>query len=840
MPIPTIHLICNAHIDPVWLWEWEEGAATALSTFRTAADLCEAYPGLIFNHNEALLYQWVEEYEPALFARILRLVQQGRWRIMGGWYLQPDCNLPCGESFVRQILLGRNYFREKFGAAPTTAINFDSFGHSRGLVQILAKSGYDSYIHCRPGQNDCALERDEYVWEGYDGSRVLAARGYGGYLSWPGRAHEKVEGFRRDRVGTQVGLLLWGVGNHGGGPSRADVERLGEIIAAATGVEIRHSTPEAYFADLRQREGALPVHRGDLNPFAAGAYTSQRPIKHRHRKLENELWLTEKMAAAAWVQGLMRYPTEALQAAQRDLALAQFHDILAGTSIEPAEAAAVRLMEHGLEELARLKARAFFALAAGQPPARENEIPILVYNPHPFTVSAVVEAEFVQADQNKSERFTLATAHDADGRPLPTQPEQELSSLHFEWRKRIAFRAELAPAQMNRFDARLEVLPSRPRAPEPITGKAFRFETERLRAAINTATGWLDEYAVDGVDLLRPNAGRLLVIHDDADPWGMLVKRFRDEVSAFALLTPEAAAQFAGVAAPTLPPVRVIEAGPVRTVVEALFGYGDSRACLRYKLPQAGTEIELALRVEWAERDKMLKLSLPGADSAATCRAQVAYGVETVRATGDEAVAQRWLAVASETGGTAFTIINDGTYGCDFAEGELRLSLLRSPGYSAHPDGEGLHLPPDRFSPRSDQGPHSFRFWLNGGRTAERLRAIDREALAHNEPPVVLSFFPSGDGAPPLPFVTLSDEAIQVAAVKKAEAGDDLIIRLFEPTGQARTASLRLPFAGLAREVRLGAFEIQTHRVNVHTGAWTVTDLMEEQVQGGVNPPSYA
>ena len=126
----SLHLICNAHLDPVWLWEWEEGAAAALSTFRTAADLCEEFDGFIFNHNEAILYQWVEEYEPALFARIQKLVRQGRWHIMGGWFLQPDCNMPAGESFVRQIAYGRRYFQKKFGARPTTAINFDSFGHT--------------------------------------------------------------------------------------------------------------------------------------------------------------------------------------------------------------------------------------------------------------------------------------------------------------------------------------------------------------------------------------------------------------------------------------------------------------------------------------------------------------------------------------------------------------------------------------------------------------------------------------------------------------------------------------------------------------------------------------
>ena len=102
-----VHLLCNAHLDPYWLWEWEEGAAEAISTFRVAADFCEEYEGFIFNHNEVILYKWVEQYEPELFARIQRLVREGRWRIMGGTYLQPDCNMPSGESFVRQVLTGK-------------------------------------------------------------------------------------------------------------------------------------------------------------------------------------------------------------------------------------------------------------------------------------------------------------------------------------------------------------------------------------------------------------------------------------------------------------------------------------------------------------------------------------------------------------------------------------------------------------------------------------------------------------------------------------------------------------------------------------------------------------
>ena len=397
----NLHLICNAHLDPVWLWEWEEGAAAAISTFRTAADLCEQFDDFVFNHNEVILYRWVEEFEPQLFARIQRLVRAGRWHIMGGWYLQPDCNMPSGKSFVRQILLGRRYFAEKFGARPTTAINFDPFGHTRGLVQIMARSGYDSYIFCRPDQANCPLPDGPFEWVGYDGSRVLALRPWGHYISALGKARQKVETYLSEGFAAP-GLLLWGVGDHGGGPSALDLRDLTELIAARADVSILHSTPEAYFAEVRAQGQSLPVHQGDLNPHAVGCYTSMALVKHAHRRLENELYLTEKMIASAWAQGRLEYPQADFGEAMRDLAAAEFHDSLPGSSIQPVEEMALRLMDHGLEILSRLKARAFFSLAQGQPTAAEGHIPILVYNPHPYPLETVVECEFQLADQNWS------------------------------------------------------------------------------------------------------------------------------------------------------------------------------------------------------------------------------------------------------------------------------------------------------------------------------------------------------------------------------------------------------------------------------------------------------
>ena len=172
----SVHLICNAHLDPVWQWRWDEGASEALATFRNAVDILDEHPALIFCHNEAVLYQWVERLDPALFDDIRRLVKAGRWAISGGWFIQPDVNLPGTESLIRTIAEGRRYFRDRFDAAPRVAYNFDSFGHSGGLPQILRLAGYEMYVHMRPQADELALPADLYRWRGVDGTTIPAYR----------------------------------------------------------------------------------------------------------------------------------------------------------------------------------------------------------------------------------------------------------------------------------------------------------------------------------------------------------------------------------------------------------------------------------------------------------------------------------------------------------------------------------------------------------------------------------------------------------------------------------------------------------------------------------------
>ena len=828
----NIHLLCNAHLDPVWVWEWEEGVAETLSTFRTAAELCEQNKTFVFNHNEAILYQWIQEYEPDLFKRIQKIVTSGRWHIMGGWYLQPDCNMPSGEGLVRQVLAGRAYFKEHFGVTPRTAINFDPFGHSRGLVQILKKSGFDSYVFGRPDQNDCPLPADEFVWVGYDGSEVMATRFCGWYNSPLGKAKEKIEKWLEDNPDKKHSLILWGVGNHGGGPSKIDVAKVNDLIRKRSDVNILHSTPEAFFRELKKDYPILPKHEKDLNSWSPGCYTSQIRLKRKYRQLENQLFMTEKMAATAAVQGLISYPHEEFDEASKAMLWGQFHDVLPGSSIQPVEDASICQVDHGLELLSRVKARAFFALSSGQPKAKEGQIPIMVYNPHPFKIEQQVECEFNLPDTNGPDDYTPVKVYH-NGRRLLSQVEHETSFLGFDWRKRIVFNAQLQPGQMNRFDCRLEpklTLSQKPKPKLKIRNGKLIFKVDDIYVVINTKTGLVDKYRVKGVDFLCPNAFEPLVMKDQSDSWVMVGKSFREVEGQFKLMSKKAGSAYSGVEKGLLDSVRVIEDGPVRTVVEAVFSYGSSFICQRYKLPKKGTEIEIEVRVLWNEKSKMLKLSVPTRFKNAKYMGQVVYGVDELPDNGKEAVAQKWVAVVSDRKGKALTCINDRIYGSDYSSDGLRLTLLRSPVYSCSTWAGKSLLVTDRFTPRMDQGEHIFRFWFNAGDASERLGRIDREALVKNEVPFALSFFPPGKGKTPKSIAVLSDKVIQVAAIKRTEIGDDVVIRLFEPTGRKRKTTLSLPFINKKVKFDFDGFEIKTLKIDIKKKKVKEVNLLEENL----------
>jgi alpha-mannosidase len=555
-------------------------------------------------------------------------------------------------------------------------------------------------------------------------------------------------------------------------------------------------------------------------------------IKKKHRALENMYFKTEKMVTSAFGHGIMDYPSDLLGDALEDLLFCEFHDILPGSCISEAETSALQRMDHGLEILRRLQAEAFFNHLSGQPPAEEGEFPIFVYNPHPFPVNETIVCEFQPQEPNENKaKFWLPEIYDENKNLVPFQLEKESCNISVDQRKRVVFRTTLKPSRMNRYSCFLKEV-DRVDKSYVSPGRKIEVQSENARVVIDTESGWIRAYRVSGMDYLNPGAFRALVIEDYPDPWGMKVNSFRKIAGAFTLMSKEESARFAGIALKELDPVRVIEDGPIRTTVEALFKYHSSSLCMRYKIPKQDEAFEIEVRVYWNEKDRMLKLSIPTAFPDGGCKGQVAYGVEDFRDRGMELVAQKWLGVYSADNQHALTVINDTTHGFDFAEGELRLSLLRSAAYAAHPVGDNIHIvPQDRLEPRIDQGERVFHFWVWGGEASQRFSAIDREAQLKNETPMVLSCSPPGTEKRLDPGILLDDDEVQVTAIKKAEDENWLILRLFEPRGEPRSTKVSVPWRSLSFEVNLQSFEIKTMAVDLNSDEVFEVDLLERKIE---------
>ena len=328
-----LHMIGNAHIDPVWLWQWPEGYQEVRATFQSAIDRLEEYPDFVFTSDSVVFFQWVEETDPALFERVRERIADGRWQVIGGWWLEPDCNIPAGESYVRQALYGQRYLQDRFGIAATTGANLDSFGHNATIPQLLRGAGMDSYVFLRPGPNEKELEGPVFWWESPDGSRVLAYRIPHEYCAPRDDLGGHLEKALAELPDDQEELMVfYGVGNHGGGPTKANLESIARLNRGGELPPLELSSVRSYF-DSVSGNGDLPVLRGELQHHSAGCYTTHSPIKRWNRRAENLLLRAEKWSAVADRLGAQGYAREELTEAWKLLLFNQFHDTLAGTSI---------------------------------------------------------------------------------------------------------------------------------------------------------------------------------------------------------------------------------------------------------------------------------------------------------------------------------------------------------------------------------------------------------------------------------------------------------------------------------------------------------------------------
>jgi alpha-mannosidase len=801
-----IHLVGNAHIDPVWLWRWQDGYAEVKATFRSALDRIEEFPGFVFTCAGALYYRWIEESDPAMFAEIRRRVEERRWFIVGGWWIQPDCNLPAGESFARQSLYGQRWFLSRFGRAATVGYNVDSFGHNGMLPQIYAKSGMPFYVMMRPQEHEKELPANLFWWEGLDGSRVLTFRIPINYASWwgeedPVRQKALTVAAAAREQGFDL-MCFFGVGNHGGGPTRHSLHAITALQAEETGHQFAFGTPETYFQQALAQGQAIPVVRGELQHHARGCYSAHSETKLLNRRAEHRVIAAEKAAALAAMLVGHVYPAERIRESWEKILWNQFHDVMGGCCIPEAFEDTREFFGQSLAlsgDVLNAAAQAISwavntSLPGTAPLSRDKDwllwekddlgSPVVVFNTLSWPVTARVRVN----------RAAASVTDDAR-RPLPLQLVR--ASRTHEGPHDSFFMGSVPALGYRVFWIyRDKVQEAAPRCPARVPAPCV-MENELLRVRFDPGTGSLLSLLDlrTGTEVLAGPAAVPIVIDESMySTWAHDAVSFRSEVGRFGDAVVEA-----------------LDGGPLLARVRVTSRYGSSTLRQDFVLHAGSPVLEVSARLTWLEKQRMLKIAVPAqvADPVATW--EIPFGAIERPAGGAEEPGQQWIDVTGrgiDGGMRGLAMLNTGKYGFDILGGEMRMTAARSPVAA---DTLGVR---DASCEYLDQGIQEFRWALLPHEGSWRDAGVVRAAHELNAPPFrVLETYHAG----PLPCsaegIRISSPAVVAAALKRAEDGGGFILRCHDSAGRGASATIELPLLGRTWTTTFGPFEIKTFRV---------------------------
>ena len=767
---PVLHMIGNAHLDPVWLWSWQEGCAEAIGTCWAAVDRLEEGDGFIFTKGEAHIYAWIEELDPDLFERIRTFVAQKRWVVVNGWWIQPDCNVPSGESVIRQALYGKRYFKDRFGIDVPTGYNVDSFGHPGTFPMLLRHTGSDSYTFMRPNAAELDLPGEIFRWQSPDGSEVTAFRIQGAYNTSKREMPlpEKTDlHYEKIAAAGHPFMCFYGVGNHGGAPTRANIDEIERRIAA--GEALAFSDPERFFDEVR--DGDWPVYDQELQFHAVGCYAAASTLKALNRKAEGLLEQAEAMATLATRETGAPYPRARFEELWRVLLFNQFHDTLGGTSLESACIDSERELGgviHGAElELNAAIRRLARTIAPSPVP---EDATMLLFNTNGQAARLLMEAEPWVDKDIVSKRIVV----DEDGAPVPFQyadPHGKTTGL-----QRIAFPLDI-PAYGWRM-LRFTVDENGISAPPVGFGKETEervFETAGHRLEIGPDGALASLRGADGQEVFTAPGHRAILVEDRSDTWGHGGK-------SFGLTGDEA----------TLERVRLIEAGPVRKVVEVTTTARASRITTAIVLPEDGTlPVELRVHLDWREQHRLLRFAYPFGAAAMECEVPGGWAARPMD--GREVPALRWLRATAP--GREAALVNDAKYSFAGQDGTVYVTAIRSPVFAHHdpiPVVDGARY---RYM---DQGEHSFTFQIRAGASVTRKQAVEL-ADTLNKPPVVTPHVArAGTGAPRGQWLQIDARSAHVSTLKWAEDGGHAVLRLCDLDGDGAAAEV----AGMTAPLR--------------------------------------
>jgi alpha-mannosidase len=755
----VIHVIPNAHLDPVWLWDWREGMNEALTTIRTVLNLMDEFPELTFIRGEAAIYQHVERVDPSAFRRIRRLIEDGRWDVVGGSVIQMDTNLPCTAVLDRQFETGKRYFRERFGKDVTVAWAADSFGHSGGLPDVLRRHGIDAFACTRPALAQLPIERSVFHWHGVGGARVMAYRPRQGWYGCErGEVPARLDHCLKEAMeqGLQNVACFMGLGNHGGGPTRRHIMELLAWRDAHPEVTVRFSGLHRLFDALRAElslkpDTFVPVVAGELGFALRGCYSSAAAFKFAYRRAEAA---TQRAQATCDAVDLVvgealddGGPDRAQLAAAWDgLLFNSFHDILPGSSIERA----MDEQRQWVGGIRRDAAAAEFAainrlqsevdtrnleLPVGDMP---SAVPLLLFNPHDEAFAGYVELEaamdyrpiFAYADRSDPLPLRLL---DGSGQAVAFQrvAVENAFMRNMPWRQRVLTFAQLPARGWAIYDFAwvegAEALTVRGSA--RATGDGVIANDTLTVTATRGATGIQIHHR--GRPLLSDSGLAFGLFTDGQGSWGDMTERVThhdDEAERW-----------------TVRSSKIIESGPHRAAVAVHLAGARSEIDLTLALCHGSDTVHASARLFWNERGPRLKLILPAGDRASFD----VPGGRITRGPLGEVPGGRWVVIHGEDGDVGFA--SDALYNFDSSDGATRATIVRSAPFACDT------VPPDAADgrmPMQDRGEHSFRFCITPD-----AGSIAREALFLEQPPIVQAVPPHPGRLPRLGTITVGANA---------------------------------------------------------------------------------
>ena len=800
----TFHLTGNSHIDAAWLWPWTETVDVVKRTFGTAAQLMDEYPSYTFTQSAAQYNEWIAEKYPPLNATIKQRIREGRWEIVGGMWVEPDLNMPDGESLARQLLIGKRTFKQLYGVDVRIGWNPDSFGYNWQLPQIYKKAGIGYFVTQKMSWNETnQLPLKLFWWQSPDGSKVLAylPDGYGNTNFSSYRLSNDLAHARTLNPGLLTMLDLYGVGDHGGGPTRALLdEGVKRMESEEDYPKMKFGTAQSYFNQIQPllwdnspswtyRDAAagttklptppdgkiaIPTWNDELYlEFHRGVFTTQSNHKRNMREGEESVLNAEKYASLAWLDG-DAYPATELTDAWKKILFNQFHDLAAGSGIgviykdAQADYDQVRWATREVDE----KALRTLSSVADTRSSIAGSIPLIVFNPLGWERSGWVEVDVQLPSAARG-----VSVLDAEGHVLPSKILSESGETHA---FHLLLQAKDVPSMGYEV---LRVIPEKRAFVSDVKVSGTTLENDALKVTVDPQTGCITSLYEKKThfESLAPNScGNQLVA-------------FRDTPKMFDAWNIDADFEKSPTPLDKAESVEVLEQDQARAVISVTHKWQSSKFVQDIVLYAGADQVDVVNDIDWHETHVLLKASFDLAASGPQATYEIPYGTiqrPTTRNNSWESAkfevpAIRWADLGD--GQHGFSLINESKYGYDAKDHTLGLSLLRSP---TDPD------------PNADRGHHRFSYALYP-HTGDWKQALTvRHGYEYNYKLHAMQV-DSHAGSLPARYSAIQPESqnIVLTAVKKAEDSDALVLRFYEWAGKDGAVRIRLPKGAISAEL---------------------------------------